>query len=325
MKSTSMIWAGLCAVGMLTSGQVAAQELSKVTMVVFAPPSLGAFLPPIVKAQKLDAKNGLDMTFVSRSPDAYIVQFNTGEFQLGGSAAVLNVGLAETRGVDVQYLFNVFDYWAYVVTSRPDVKTLKDLEGRQIVAAKSTASYRIITWFAKEQGIDMSRVSVVNTAPPGLISYAMADRADAVHIWSPGYDVLMTRKPNIRSLDLKIKETWKRFAGSDNIPYLGVAAHTKWVRENAALVPKLYRVYKDAAHWALAHPEEASKLIDPKGTDESRKAIADLIRANDRLGLNVTWASDVKNELRRIYKVGIDVDLLLKEPSDKTFYTGPKS
>jgi NitT/TauT family transport system substrate-binding protein len=325
VKSTSMLWAGICAVGMLASGPAAAQELTKVTMAVFEPPSLGAFLPPIVKAQKLDAKNGLDITFVSRSPDAYIVQFNTGEFQLGGSAAVLNVGLAETRGVDVQYLFNVFDYWAYLVTARSDIKTLNDLEGRQIVAAKSTSSYRIFTWFAKEQGIDISRVSVINTAPSGLISYAMADRADAVHMWSPGYDVLMTRKPDIRSLDLKIKETWKRFAGSDNIPYLGVAAHTKWVQENAAVVPKLYRVYKDAADWTRAHPEEASRLIVPKGTDESRKAVADLIGANDRLGMSVTWASDIQKELRLIYKVGLDIDILMKEPSNKTFYTGPKS
>jgi ABC-type nitrate/sulfonate/bicarbonate transport system substrate-binding protein len=137
--------------------------------------------------------------------------------------------------------------------------------------------------------------------------------------------VLATRKPDIRSLDLQIRETWKRFAASDNNPYLGVAAHTKWVRENTALVPKLYRVYKDAGDWTLAHPEEASKLIEPKGTDESRKAVADLISANDRLGLNVTWASDIQSELRLIYKVGLDVDILMREPSDKTFYSGPKS
>jgi ABC-type nitrate/sulfonate/bicarbonate transport system substrate-binding protein len=311
---------------MLASGSVAAQEPTKVTMAVFEPPSLGAFLPPVIKAQKLDVKNGLDITFVSRSPDAYIVQFNTGEFQLGGSAAVLNVGLAETRGVDVQYLFNVFDYWAYVVTVRPNIKALKDLDGKQIAAAKSTSSYRIFTWFAKEQGLDISKVSVINTAAPGLISYVMADRADAVHMWSPGYDVAKTRKPGIRSLDLKIKETWKRFAaGSDNIPYLGVAAHTKWVRENGALIPKLYRVYKDAADWTLAHPEDASRLIISKGTEEQRKAVAELIKANDRLKMSVTWASDIQKELRLIYKVGIDVDILMKEPTDKTFYTGPKS
>jgi ABC-type nitrate/sulfonate/bicarbonate transport system substrate-binding protein len=135
----------------------------------------------------------------------------------------------------------------------------------------------------------------------------------------------MTRKPDVRSLDLKIKETWKRFAGSDKIPYLGVAAHTKWIEQNAALIPKLYRVYKDAADWTLTHPEEASKLIVPKGTAESHKAVADLIRANDRLQLKVTWASDIRNELRRVYKVGLDVDILMKEPSDKTFYSGPRS
>jgi len=29
----------------------------------------------------------------------------------------------------VKYLFNLFDYWGTVVTSRDNVKTLKDLEG----------------------------------------------------------------------------------------------------------------------------------------------------------------------------------------------------
>ena len=89
-------------------------------------------------------------------------------FQLGGSAALLNVGLAVEKGVKVVYLFNIFNYWSYVVTSRPDVKTLKDLEGKEMAAAKSTSAYRIMTWFAKQQGVDMDKVAVVNTAPPGL-------------------------------------------------------------------------------------------------------------------------------------------------------------
>ena len=89
---------------------------------VFGPPSLGAFLPPIIKAQKLDEQNGLAITFVERTPDAYTAQFNSGEFQLGGSAALLTVGQADVRGVKVAYLFNLFDFWGAVVTSRPEVK-----------------------------------------------------------------------------------------------------------------------------------------------------------------------------------------------------------
>ncbi|MFN3656575.1 MAG: ABC transporter substrate-binding protein [Pseudolabrys sp.] len=324
MKTSKLLGALLGAAGMVAAGQASAQALDKLEMVVFGPPSLGAFLPPIIKAKKLDEKNGLQVTFTERPPDAYTVQFNTGEFQVGGSAALLTVGLAATRGVDVQYLFNVFDYWSYVVTNRDDIKTLKDIEGKDMAAAKSTSSYRIFTWFAKQQGVDMDKVSVVNTAPPGLVSYAVADRAAAVHMWSPGYDVLMARKKGVRTIDLKINEIWKKMTGNTNIPYLGVAAHTKWINENQKLVPKLYNTYKDAAAWVLANPDEAAKLIEPKGTPESQKAVADLIRANDRLGMKVTWASESKKELSLIYKVGMETGIMPSDPGLKTLYSGPE-
>ena len=309
---------------MLTASQTSALALDKLEMVVFGPPSLGAFLPPVIKAKKLDEKNGLDITFTERPPDAYTVQFNTGEFKVGGSAALLTVGLAAARGVDVQYLFNVFDYWSYVVTNRDEIKTLKDIEGKDMAAAKSTSSYRIFTWFAKQQGVDMDKVSVVNTAPPGLVSYAMADRAASVHMWSPGYDVLATRKKGVRTIDLHIHEIWKKFTGGTNIPYLGVAAHTKWIKENPKLVVKLYQTYKDAADWVVANPDEAGKLIQAKSSPETQKTVADLIRANDRLGMKVTWASESKKELKLIYKVGMETGIMPSDPGEKTLYSGPQ-
>ena len=136
-------WRKWVAAGLLlgsAAGSTEAAELKKLTMVVFGPPSLGAFLPPIIKAKKFDEKNGLAIEFVERPPDAYSVQFNSGEFQVGGSASLLTLGLADLRGVKVTYLFNLYDYWSYLVTSRPDVKTLKDIEGKDLAAAKGTST-----------------------------------------------------------------------------------------------------------------------------------------------------------------------------------------
>jgi ABC-type nitrate/sulfonate/bicarbonate transport system substrate-binding protein len=164
------------------SADAPAQTLEKLTIVIFAPPSLGALLPPVIKAQKLDEKNGLDITSQERTPDAYAAQFNSGEFKVGGSASLTTLGLADVRGVKVKYLFNLFDYWGAVVTSRDSVKTLKDLEGKELAGARSTTNYQMYDFFAKKRGVDISKIKVVNTAPPGLISYAVADRADAVQI-----------------------------------------------------------------------------------------------------------------------------------------------
>jgi NitT/TauT family transport system substrate-binding protein len=296
---------------------------SKVSIVVFGFPSLGAFMPPVIKAKKMDEANGLDIDFVERTPDAYTTQFNSGEFKVGGSAAVLTVGLADARGVKVKYLFNLFDFWGAVVTSRDSVKSLKDLEGKQLAAARSTTNYVMSEFFAKQQGVDTSKVEVVNTATPGLIGYAIADRADAVQLWEPAYTLLKSKKPGVRMLDYKMAETWKKFAGGERIPYLGLAAHADWIDANPTLVQKLYTTYKQAGEFIAKNPEEAANLIAPKSTPEDRAALVELIKANDRLGMAVVGANEVSKQIEAVYKAGIDVGYLKTQPSNDTIYNKP--
>src|SRR5512136_787025 len=204
LRSTGCALGALALAMVIAPAPAAAQVPAKVTIVIFGFPSLGAFMPPVIKAKKLDAKNGLDIEFVERPPDAYTTQFNSGEFKVGGSAAVLTVGLAEARGVKVKYLFNLFDYWGTVVTSRSEVKTVKDLEGKQLAAAASTTNFVMFEFFAKQLGVDKSKIQVVNTAPPGLVGYALADRADAIQLWEPAYTLLKTKKPDIRMVDTDV-------------------------------------------------------------------------------------------------------------------------
>lgn len=321
MKNATFALGLLCAVASVSP--LAAQDLPKVSIVVFGAPSLGAFLPPVIKAQKLDEKNGLSINFEERTPDAYTAQFNSGEFKVGGSAALLTVGLADVRGVKVTYLFNLFDYWGAVVTSRPEINSLKDLEGKDLAAAKGTTNYVMFDWFARQLGVDTSKLSVINTATPGLVGYALADRATAIQLWEPAYTTLHSKKPSIRMLDLKIQESWKKMSGSTNIPYLGVAAHVEWAEKNKELIPKLYAAYKQAAAWVTANPDEAAKLIASKGTEEDRKAIAELIRANDRLGMNLRSAAEVSKEIKAVYEAGRSIAFLPSDPSPATIYQGP--
>lgn len=318
MKLKGIALAAALAAGLFNAGTASAQD--KLSIVVFGWPSLGAFLPPIIKAQKFDAKHNLDITFAERTPDAYTAQFNSGEFQLGGSAALLTVGLADVRGVKVSYLFNLFDFWGAVVTSRPEVKTLKDLEGKDMAAARGTTNFIMFDWFARRLGVDTSKISVVNTATPGLVGYALADRAAAVQLWEPAWTGLVARKPDIRTLDLAIEKNWKAFAGSNNIPYLGVAAHQDWIEKNRAVIPRLYQAYADAAEWVKANPAAAAKLMDPRGTDESRAAIVELIKNNERLGMNLRWAHEVRREIEQVYAAGREVKFLPNEPGAATIY-----
>lgn len=309
----------------LTVGAVAdarAQALEKLTIVIFTPPSLGALLPPVIKAQKLDEKNGLDITFQERPPDAYTTQFNSGEFKIGGSASLTTLGLADVRGVKVRYLFNIFDFWGTIVTSRDGVKSLKDLEGKELAGARSTTNYQMYEFFAKKQGVDVSKIKVVNTAPPGLISYAIADRADAVQIWEPAYTLMLAKKATIRTVDLQIKKTWKEFGG-DTIPYLGVGAHADWADANPAAVQKLYSTYKAAAEWVQKNPDEAAPLLTKGASPDELKAVAAMIRSNERLGMSFKAAVDVKKDIEAVYKAGMEINYLPKMPSAESIYDKP--
>jgi NitT/TauT family transport system substrate-binding protein len=323
-----MLHGVFCAFAMLAAAAfnpapAAAQAPAKIQIVVFGFPSLGAFMPPVIKAKKLDEAHGLDIEFVERPPDAYTTQFNSGEFKVGGSAAVLTVGLADARGVKVKYLFNLFDFWGTVVTSRPEVKSVKDLEGKQLAAASSTTNFVMFEFFAKKLGMDPAKVQVVNTAPPGLVGYALADRADAIQLWEPAYTLLKAKKPDIRMIETDVSKTWKSFAGGERIPYLGVAAHDDWITANQALIPKLYATYKEAGDFIAAHPEEAAALIAPKSTPADRDALVSLIKANDRLGMNVVPAGEVGKQIDAVYKAGVDVGYFKSLPSNDTIYDKP--
>ena len=61
-------------------------------------------------------------------------------------------------------------------------------------------------------------------------------------------------------------------------------------------------------------------MIAAKGTPDDQKAIADLIRANDRLGMNVQWASDVRKEINSVYSAGRSIAFLPSDPAATTVY-----
>ena len=193
------------------------------------------------QGQKLDEQNGLSITFVERTPDAYTAQFNSGEFQLGGSASLLTVGQADVRGVKVAVSVQP----VRLLGRRGDVarrgEKLSDLEGKELAAARGTTNFLMFDWFARQQGVDPAKLSVVNTATPGLVGYALADRAAGISFGSRPTRSCLPRSPSLRTLDLQIAEKWTAFAGSRNIPYLGVAAHIDWIEKNRAAVRSFMR------------------------------------------------------------------------------------
>src|SRR5205085_920430 len=108
------------------------------------------------------------------------------------------------------------------------------------------------------------------------------------------------KKPSVRTLDLDIKRQWHQFAGTETIPYLGVAAHEAWIAKNRKLIEPLLRTYRNAADWVRKNPGAAADAILPKGSAADRLAIRQLIEHNDRLGLNVALAGSIRKEIEAV-------------------------
>jgi NitT/TauT family transport system substrate-binding protein len=60
-----------------------------------------------------------------------------------------------------------------------------------------------------------------------------------------------------------------------------------------------------------------------KGSDDDRRAIAELILANDRLGMNIRTAAEVGKEIKSVYAAGKSTGFLPSDPSASTIYDGP--
>lgn len=291
-------------------------------IVVFNPPSLGAFLPAIIKDQGFDEANGFDIDFVERPPDTYSTEYAAGRFQLGGSASLMSEGVRASQGVESVYLFNVHDFFTAIVTSDPDVTTLQDLQDRDLVSATSTTSYAMFRWFAQEQGLDLDAMDIQNTGPPGLAAEALTGRAAAVQLWEPAYSSVIFERDDLVSLDVGF-DLWEERFGFADIPFLGVSAHQGWVDENADLIPALQAVYEQAAEWLLANPDEGAQIIaDSLPTETDPAALLPMIEDNDRLGLNVQSAGAIEDSIRAVFDAGIEIGYFEEQPPDSVIYQG---
>lgn len=307
----------LLAILSLSVGAAQAQSV-KLTIPTLPSPSLGAFLGPVIKAQKFDEQNGLDLTFVQKPTATYRTDFAAGTDQLGGSGTLLaDVALLKEKGLDVVYLFNVFDFWGTVVVPQnSDVKTVSDLKGKTLAASLPTANFPMFRYLAKLGGLDMDTVQLRNSDSSGLVPLAKSGRTDAVQLWEPSYSILTHGNNDFRSIDIMSK--WREATGLGAFPYLGISAQRPWAEKNKPLIPKLFATYEKAAAFIKSNPQQAAAIIS-KDLGIAEPVIHELL-SSDRLQLNVYWASANKAAAAEIFKAAQGVGYLKATPGEGILY-----
>lgn len=293
---------------------------TKVRVSAFNPPSLGAFLPPIIKDKELDKANGLDLEFVYKPSNTYNIDFAAGQDQVGGSAALISEARRVNEGVQVRFLFNVFTFYGAVLTEDPDIKTLKDLEGKSVAADTVTTAWVMMQYFMGKSGVDISKIRVASQQTAGMVTLLQAKRIDAVATTEPTVSVILNSGP-FRLLPVFDPNVWRTLAGDEPVAYLGLAAHTSWIDANKDAVPRLMAAYNAAAKFADENPTEAGAII-ANATKLEPKALEDAIRAK-RMGFEVTPGSKLKKSIEAVLEAAIQAKQVDKKPrADDLIYEG---
>jgi ABC-type nitrate/sulfonate/bicarbonate transport system substrate-binding protein len=312
-----LLSAGAC--GRPEGVRLAANGRLIVTVLAFKAPSLGAFLPAVIKSQCMDIQHGLEIEFAYTTPDNYNTEFASGHYQVGASAALLSEALRTERSVDVTYLFNLFDYFTAVVTSDDSIRGLTDLRDRSLAAATGTTNHAMFEFFARRAGLDLHDTDLLNQTTAGLSTMALVGRADAVELWEPAYSSLLATRPTMRTLDIGLGR-WQEEFGTADIPYLGLAAHRDWARAHPDVVRTLFRIYSAAATWTTSNPRAAATVI-ANATPRGKPApIEKLIRDNRRLRLHVAPADRITPGIDAVFRAGQETGYLSATPPETLVY-----
>ena len=286
--------------------------LTQIKISAFNPPSAGAFLPPIIKERELDKANGLDLEFVYKPSNTYNIDFAAGQDLVGGSAALISEARRVNEGVQVRYLFNVFTFYGGILTEKPEIKTLKDLEGKTMAADTVTTAWALMQFFMGKAGVDVAKIQTQSQQSAGMVALLQAKRIDAVATTEPTISVIMNQMPGITLIPTLDPSVWRGLAGDEPVAYLGVAAHTRWIDANKDAVPRLMAAYQAAVKFADDNPAEGARIIG-NVTKLEPKAIEDAIRAK-RMGFEVAPAGRLSKSVEAVLEAAIQSNQIDKKP-----------
>ncbi len=112
-----------------------------------------------------------------------------------------------------------------------------------------------------------------------------------MQIWEPAYTLMLAKKPSIRTIDLNIAKTWKDVHRRRHASRISASARTPTGPTPIPdKVQKLYTIYKAAVEWVQKNPDEAAPLLAKGAPPEELKAVAAMIKSNERLAMKLTKA-----------------------------------
>jgi NitT/TauT family transport system substrate-binding protein len=197
-----------------------------------------------------------------------------------------------------------------VVTKNPEVKTFSDLKGRTFAGTVAFAEFGYLQIYARKLGFNLVKdVNIVDATTAMAQAQLQANRVDAIMVWEPSATPLLAKDPDLRVI-VTGDEAWKFVTGSPGWE-LFLVARTDFLKENPGALPRLLKMYQDAADMVDNHAQEADEIVSsgkyaskgiPAGTIANGVKLKRLV-----MDVQPSWDPAVNAQIWKMLELGLEV------------------
>lgn len=238
------------------------------------------------QAQGLYKAEGIDLSIGEGQGSARTVQVVATGGDTFGIADGGSVIAGATRGAPVQAVMGLMNESPYAISARADsVKTIKDFEGKVLAVTPGEASLALLPALWKANGVDGSKVRLLNVDGSGKLVAILQKQADGILSGLEGQVIILKQRG--------LEQTVLPFATlGANTEGLVIVASKKTIESNPDLVQRFVRATTKSIEAARANPDAAVEAAAKAKPDVDTK----LMRAQLDVGLTLLYSPADKDQ-----------------------------
>jgi NitT/TauT family transport system substrate-binding protein len=234
-------------------------------------------------------------------PQIMLSRIMSGEVDI--AAVPINLAaVLHNKGVPYRFGAVSGDGLLYIVTSRSDISSMKDLKGKTIycIAQGSTPEF-ILRYTLVQNGIDPEAdVNIDFTYDHVSITpQLVAGNVDLAVLPEPFVSIVAAKNPAVQPV-IDLQKVWARTSGTrTTYPITAVLVKEELLRSNPEVVDAFFSVYADAIDWVIVHPKETGALAE-EFMDMPAGIIASAV---PRLNLHFQLPAEARPRVDELYRV----------------------
>jgi len=305
-------------------------QVPKAKVGTLGAPSTSSWMVAIMEGKQFDIKNGVDVEWVEQPSTASLYNdFAAGSYPMA-TGGIMTYANQYARGVKAKLFatYQLFGTSVIINTERgADIRSLKDLNGKDIAAPLASENYKAMTIYMLWSGVDLKSLRTRNFEQPGVAAELRSPTgtAPAGIVWAQLPTRLVMDEPK-KFKDLvsndELGKLWKEKTGTEYHWLLGWAVNDDFARNSPDLLQRVHNAMRETVEWFNANTDEAVKIVAKK-TKDPIPVLQETVKARRVEFLQTTAASQEK-AMMELLKISVQLGYVTKLPDAGFFQRGLK-